>query len=305
VSSADRDESSPPVLSTNTKAQKRIVDGSSVTLTVSRPFRRPARGIPPSVVLVARRQKGGSQSRLVLCDDGKKYILKMHPNPQGPNVLANEALGSMLLKGLGLSVPAWRPITISLRTLRCFPELTMETVGGSTLPACGVHFGSEYVGGPQYDLFDLIPESYRTKNSEQVAAMNLFDLWANHHDNRQCVYRRPKMTGDYEAFFIDNGHLFGGPEWSVETTLSSKLWSRYVHTSECLAMERWLTLFEDRIPGLLHEAKAAIPSEWYGADINSLCEGYLRRLWRLRAIVESSGYILPAAVIARVRSIIK
>jgi hypothetical protein len=119
--------------------------------------------------------------------------------------------------------------------------------------------------------------------------MSLFDLWANHHDNRQCVYRRPKMTGDYEAFFIDNGHLFGGPEWSDETALSSKLWSRYVHTSESLAMERWLTLFEDRIPGLLYEAMATIPSDWYCGDINSLCAGLLQRLGNLRAIVDQTA----------------
>ena len=242
---------------------------------------------PPSVVLVARKQTGGSQSRLVLCDDRKLYVLKMHPNPQGPNVLANEALGSMLLGGLGFSVPPWCPITINLNTLPLFPELTMETVDGSSPPACGVHFGSEYLGGPQYDLFDLIPECYRIRNSEQVAAIRLFDLWANHHDHRQCVYRRPKRTGDYEAVFIDNGHLFGGPDWSVETAISDKLWSRYNHrrpTSELLAVERWLTAFEARIPGLLVEARHLIPPEWYRGDIYSLCARLIERLECLRAI---------------------
>jgi hypothetical protein len=243
----------------------------------------------PSVVMVARKQKGGSQSRLVLCDDRKLYVLKTHPNPQGPNVLANEALGSILLSGLGFTVPAWRPITISLQALHCFPELTMETANGFILPACGVHFGSEYVGGPQYDLFDLIPESYRIRNSEQVAAISLFDLWANHHDNRQCVYRRPKKTGDYEALFIDNGHLFGGPEWSDDTGLSLKLWTRYLRTLPVpakLAMQRWMTMFETTIPGLLHEATAVIPREWYKGDIGSLCARLIERLKCLRAIAD-------------------
>ena len=58
-----------------------------------------------TVTTVIRTQKGGSQSRLVTCDDGKLYVLKMHPNPQGPNVLANEAIGSILLRGLGFLRP--------------------------------------------------------------------------------------------------------------------------------------------------------------------------------------------------------
>jgi hypothetical protein len=241
----------------------------------------------PSVVMVARKQKGGSQSRLVLCDDRKLYVLKMHPNPQGPNVLANEALGSMLLSGLGFRVPRWCPITINLATLPSFPELTMETADGFRLPACGVHFGSEYLGSLEYDLLDLIPESYRIRNGEQFAAIRLFDLWANHHDHRQCVYRRPKQTGDYEAIFIDNGHLFGGPDWSIETALSGKIWSRYFRNhlrQERLVMERWMTMFEARIPRLLREARQLIPPEWYRGDIYSLCAQLIERLESLRTI---------------------
>jgi hypothetical protein len=296
-------------LSRNPKAQSKTVDGSLVTLPMSKDdhvLRQLGKGIDqagrrrvtsqrlaskklsvPSVVTVAGKQKGGSQSRLVLCDDGKQYVLKMHPNPQGPNVLANEALGSMLLSGLGFPVPRWCPISINLKMVPSFPELTMETPDGFRLPACGVHFGSEYLGGPQYDLFDLIPKTYRIRNGEQVAAVHLFDLWANHHDHRQCVYRRPKQTGDYEAVFIDNGHLFGGPDWSSDTALSLKLWSRYIQKplmSECLVVERWLTVFEDRIPGLLHEAKAMIPSAWYSGDIDSLCARLLQRLESLSAV---------------------
>ena len=76
-----------------------------------------------TVTSVVRTQKGGSQSRLVTCDDGKLYVLKMHPNPQGPNVLANEALGSILLGGLGFFAPRWRRGTINLKTIRLFPDL--------------------------------------------------------------------------------------------------------------------------------------------------------------------------------------
>jgi hypothetical protein len=253
----------------------------------------------PIVVNVVRRQSGGSQSRLVLCGDGKLYVLKMHPNPQGPNVLANEALGAILLQGLGFSVPPWRPITINIKTLPYFPELAMENSLGTQLPACGVHFGSEYLGGPQFDLFDFIPESIRIRNGEQAAAIHLFDLWANHHDYRQCVYRRPKQEGDYEAVFIDNGHLFGGPGWSDEPTVSVKLWSRYFHRSlmsERLVVERWLKIFQARIPKLLLEAAALVPPEWYENDIYALCARLLQRLERLRSTAncETANEVLDA-----------
>jgi hypothetical protein len=112
---------------------------------------------------------GGSQSRLVMCDDSKLYVLKLHPNPQGPNVLANEALGAMLMKGLGLLTPQWRTLRLNLQSLSIFPELVMGSVNGMTLPACGLHFGSEYLGAPEIDLFDFLPASGRrqTENADQ------------------------------------------------------------------------------------------------------------------------------------------
>lgn len=241
----------------------------------------------PCVVQVVKKLKGGSQSRLVRCDDGKVYVLKMHPNPQGNNVLANEALGAILLSALGFLVPAWRPITINLKALRLFPELIMESTDGTKLPACGLHFGSEYLGGAQYDLFDFIPEGYRIRNSGQVAAINLFDLWANHHDDRQWMYRRIKNQGLYDAICIDNGHLFGGPGWSDKAEMSLKLWSRYFQrplVSECVDMERWLNVFEARIPRLLYEAMPVIPPEWYEGDIYALCARLIQRLECLRGI---------------------
>ena len=244
-----------------------------------------------SVVSVAGKQPGGSQSRLILCDDKKMYVLKMHPNPQGPNVLANEALGAILLTGLGFPVPRWRPITIDLQTLRVFPELTMEANGTRLPPACGVHFGSEYVGGPQYQLFGIIPSSYRIINAEQLAGVRLFDLWANHHDHRQFVYRRRvKQKGDYEAVIVDNGHLFGGPDWSDDTARSLKLWFHCAHKPPMAAyldIEKWVTVFEVHLPKLLEEARTLVPLEWYRGDMYSLCARLRRRLECLSALANT------------------
>ena len=236
-----------------------------------------------TVTSVIRTQKGGSQSRLVTCDDGKLYVLKMHPSPQGPNVLANEALGSILLRGLGFFAPRWRQVTINLKTLRLFPDLAMSAAdGGTTFPEFGVHFGSQYLGGPQYRLVDVIPKSrlHTLRNASQILPMYLFDVWASHQDNRQCVYQKLQDANLYDTFFIDNGHLFGGPTWQDVAGHARTLHSDLIEPIRIddPRVDQCLKLFEEQIPRLLHRAVALVPPEWYKDDIYAL---YARLMWRL------------------------
>jgi len=239
-----------------------------------------------TVTTVLKKLTGGTESRLVQCDDGKLYVLKMHPNPQGPNVLANEALGSMLMHGLGVLAPRWKLVTIDLRTVRLFPDLAMHTSKAERIfPRCGIHYGSEYLGGPQYELFDFMPKSHahRLRSTAQQLAVYLFDVWASHRDERQCLFRRIRGESLYDTFFIDNGHLFGGPSWSEFAYDSRRV--RSVNAQPLLMrdprIEEWLKLFDSRIPGLLHRAIASVPEDWYAGDIYEL---YARLLWRLEAI---------------------
>lgn len=244
-----------------------------------------------TVTTVVKKQPGGSQSCLVRCNDGKLYVLKMNPNPQGPNVLANEALGSMLIRGLGLPAPAWKPVVINLKTVRLFPELAMQTSATElSFPACGIHFGSEYLGGPQYDLYNFMPKNHthKLRSTAQFLPIFLFDTWASHQDERQCVYKRLREARLYDTFFVDNGHLFGGPTWSEVAGHSRASCSGSIQTPLIgdPRIEQWLKLFENRIPELLHHAIAVVPGEWYRDDIYEL---YARLLWRLesiRALVE-------------------
>jgi hypothetical protein len=243
-----------------------------------------------SITTVVRKLSGGSQSCLVQCNDRKLYVLKMHPNPQGPNVLANEALGSMLLRGLGFLAPRWRPVTIDLKTVRFFPDLTMTTEENATVfPTFGIHFGSEYLGGPQYNVYDFMPKSYahRLRTTTQLLPIYLFDVWASHQDERQFIYQRDRDAPVYDKFFdtfcIDNGHLFGGPNWSHVAGHSRGTCSAYIKPPILgdPRIDQCLSVFEERIPGLLHHAIAAIPAEWHKDDIHML---YARLLWRLEAI---------------------
>ena len=96
----------------------------------------------PLVIQVIKKMAGGSQSRLVMCDDGKIYVLKIHPNPQGPCVLANEALGASLMEDLGFVTPKWRQLRINSKSLSIFPELVMARIDGITLRLRSSRFGS-------------------------------------------------------------------------------------------------------------------------------------------------------------------
>jgi hypothetical protein len=236
-----------------------------------------------TVTSVVKAQRGGSQSRLVMCNDGKLYVLKMHPNPQGPNMLANEALGSILLRGLGFLAPRWRQVRINLKTIRLFPDLAMCTKDGvTTFPACGLHFGSEYLGGPQYRLFDFMPKSHShmLRSTSQQLPIYLFDIWASQQDERQCIYQRTWNATLYDTFFIDNGHLFGGPTWQEVAGQARATHSNTIQPPmiEDPRIEQCLKLFEGCIPKLLHRGVAMVPPEWYKDDIYAL---YARLMWRL------------------------
>jgi hypothetical protein len=244
----------------------------------------------PTLVTVIRTLRGGSQSRLVLCSDKTLYVLKTHPHPQGPNVLANEAIGTTLLRGLGFPAPPWKPIRLNLKAVRLFPDLATTTSAGVQSPACGLHFGSEYLGGPNRHVFDFIPQSTLNKlrTSSHFVGIYLFDIWANHQDERQCVFHRTTGESTYEKTFIDNGHLFGGPRWFHTNGESGRPSSllRLPIAPDDPAVEYWLNIFESRIPGLLAQAISAVPHEWRADNIGSLFAYLISRLASLRTLVQ-------------------
>ena len=57
---------------------------------------------PLTAVRFVRRMRGSSQACLIQCDDGDYYVVKFANNPKGPNLLANEMLGSLLCDSIGM-----------------------------------------------------------------------------------------------------------------------------------------------------------------------------------------------------------
>jgi hypothetical protein len=95
-----------------------------------------------SAVRYIRKMRGGSQAILVLCDDGHHYVIKMAGNLQGPNVLANELLGSVIANAVGLPVAPCRLIYLSDDFVDGEPGTWFETPTGRCRPVAGLHFGS-------------------------------------------------------------------------------------------------------------------------------------------------------------------
>src|SRR5258708_39782165 len=101
-----------------------------------------------SAVRCIRKMRGGSEAILVLCDNGHHYVVKMAGNPQGPNVLANELLGSVIANAVGLPVAPGRSVYLSDDFIDGEPEIWFETPTGRRRPVAGLHFGSRLLGQP-------------------------------------------------------------------------------------------------------------------------------------------------------------
>ncbi|WP_353072156.1 HipA family kinase [Tunturiibacter gelidoferens] len=95
-----------------------------------------------------RKMKGGSQSILVQCDDNRFYVVKMAGNPQGPNVVANEFLGSVIAGAVGLPVAESMLIHLSDHFIDSDPDIWFELPSERKRPDAGLHFGSLPVGQP-------------------------------------------------------------------------------------------------------------------------------------------------------------
>lgn len=68
------------------------------------------RGARPAIASVQavkhiRRMNGGSKAHMCACSDGQNYIVKFQNNAQGNRTLANDLLGTLLARYMGLRVP--------------------------------------------------------------------------------------------------------------------------------------------------------------------------------------------------------
>jgi hypothetical protein len=243
-----------------------------------------------------RKMKGGAQSILVRANDGKYYVVKMMGNPQGANTLANELLGSLIAKSVGLPVAEGKGLYLSDSFIDSDPDLWFHLDSERRRPNKGLHFGSLLVGqlsGQRRPTEYISPSRVNMiTNREAFLGMYLLDVWANHQDNRQAILRRGLNDSTQEVFFIDHGHMFGGLTWDfkerpgvafhLERAVYCDLWQ-----DEQIAS--WISHFRTVIPEVLSWVASAVPTEWYNGDLSRLLGGLTERLDCLPELVQADG----------------
>ena len=156
--------------------------------------------------------RGGSQARIMLADDGKKYVTKFMGNPQCTRVLANDYMACRLARMVGLSVP--EPVIILLDEKTIFEQQITFTLAGRPVAARpGLQFGSALVTG---EVLDWLPGTMlgRVRNLREFAGLLAFDKWTGNADGRQVVFHKNMRERKYTASFIDFGYCFNAGEWS-------------------------------------------------------------------------------------------
>jgi hypothetical protein len=233
-----------------------------------------------------QRLRRGSQPVLVAADDGLLYLAKFIDNPQGPNVLFNECAGSELYQACGLACPSWKPLLLTESFIDHHPDCWMETPQGRLRPAPGLCFGSRYLDGGGTHVYDFLPgDSFkRVRNRASFWLAWLVDACAEHSDSRQAVFVE-NADRSIDAFFVDHGHLFGGPGGNQKrpveacSHLDPRIYPQ-ISSGETLELKRVAhTLNLDRLARRI----VALPDEWRKP---SALESFARCLKRLSAVDE-------------------
>lgn len=175
------------------------------------------------------------------------------------------------------------------------PDFLIETPQGRLRPSSGLCFGSRFLAADGRQFFEILPRDYftRVRNRADFWRVWLIDICAEHVANRQAVFEET-ADGWVDAYFIDHGHLFGGPNadskrhFAASRYLDERIYSRL--SSEVLIgfQEVLQALDVDR----LRRRIEAIPAEWCHASAREVFERSLQRLKMaslVRRVVERIG----------------
>lgn len=228
-----------------------------------------------------RNMRGGSQSILAQAGDGLLYVVKFNNNLQGANLPFNESMGNELHGAVGLPCPAWTPLMVTDAFIDRNKDCWMQTPEGARRPDAGLCFGSRFLGGNGKRLLEILPGTSfkRIRNHQDFWLAWMIDICAEHADDRQAIFvESPDKALD--AFFFDNGHLFGGPNGELEPHF---LASRYLDpriyqsvSSQYLADLQKLAASLD-VDKLWQQAKA-LPEQWKTTSALSGLERCIKRL---------------------------
>jgi hypothetical protein len=255
-----------------------------------------------------RRMRGGAQSHLMRCSDGKDHsiycVVKFQNNPQHSRVLVNELLGNRIAGRMGLPVPRVEIVKVEADLIRWTPALCIE-MPRSSMPCCsGLQFGSAHPGDPRrMTLHDFLPDEQlrEVKNVHEFAGMLVFDKWTCNTNGRQTLFYRASENGDgprasspnriaaspepdsspagfgakerYSTMMIDQGFCFNAGEWNYPDAPLRGLYARnrvYEGVTGMEAFSTWIRRAENFTDRVLEDFAKEVPPEWYYDDYDSL-----------------------------------
>ena len=224
--------------------------------------------------------RGGSQARIMLADDGKKYVTKLMGNPQCTRVLANDYLACRMARMIGLSVPEPVIILVEEKTI-LEQQITFTLAGRAVAARPGIQFGSALVSG---EVLDWLPGTMlgRVRNLREFAGLLAFDKWTCNADGRQVVFHKEMRERKYAASFIDFGYCFNAGEWSFP---DAPLRGVYGLNDVYERIESW----DDFDPWLsrIERFSAAATAEYCGRDP-------MRVVWRTLRSATLAGLLVGA-----------
>ena len=236
-----------------------------------------------------RRMRGGSQSQLMRCSDGEYYVVKFQNNPQGVRVLANELLGGLLAKRLGLPVPEVSIIEVDEKLIRHSEDMVVQLARGRMPYQSGLCVGSRYPRNLDLlgnvvpaTVYDFLPLGmfHKVDNIADFLGMLVFDSWVGNTDQRQVVFVRDEQNTlhlpyySYRALMIDEGFCFNACKWDFPPNSKHGLFPTanvYAGVSGLEVFELWLNRLESLIDkNTLELAAFEIPREWNNGSSGSL-----------------------------------
>ena len=226
-----------------------------------------------------RRMRGGSQPQMVRCSNGHYYIAKFQNNPQGKRVLANELIGTLLAKHLGLPVGEMAIVNVSDILIRDTDDAVVQLQRSRIPYQHGLCFGSRLIGDIDrqgYLCHGVVPDCVRGRisNPRDFLGMLVFDQWTCNIDNRQAVLVRNAEDDGLVVVMMDNGDCFNRSKWTFPDCPTRGLvcGAQTYHQVESINnFEPWLTKLErENDISVLRQFGEMVPEEWYDGDKDSL-----------------------------------
>lgn len=234
-----------------------------------------------------RRLRGGSQSHVLECDDGRKYVTKLLGNPQADRVLANEFLCTHIARSIGLSVPDSAIVDVDEGFICRTPELRFSFGSGESAPRAGHQFGSRLVEDDY--VYDYVPPDTQFRNIREFAGALAFDKWTCQADGRQALFTRRARQRTYNITLIDFGYAFN-VEWSWPDSPMRGVAARvdiYSGITGWKDFEPWLSRIENFQREDLAAIASGLPVEWHEDPdgLERLLDGLILRRSKVRELI--------------------